>query len=54
LNQCAVKLFSTAQPLNTSTSSEQLQASQVLRIDHADLHFVVVNHDQIVDPMGLE
>src|SRR5258708_23608651 len=36
------------------TRSEQLQAGQILRIDHTDRNFVVINHDEIVDSVGLE
>ena len=35
------------------TRSEQLQAGQILRIDHADRRFVVVHHDEIIDSMRL-
>jgi hypothetical protein len=36
------------------TRSEQLQASEVLRVNHSNRHFVVINDDEIVDPVGLE
>lgn len=36
------------------TRSEQLQARQILGIDNADRHFVVIDYDQIVDPMAFE
>ncbi len=33
---------------------QQLQFGEVLRIDNADWDFVIINHDEIVDPMALE
>jgi hypothetical protein len=36
------------------TRSEQLQAGEVLRVDHSNRHFIVINDDEIVDPVGLE
>src|SRR6266576_4089465 len=37
-----------------TSRSEQLQARQILRIDNAYWHVVVINHDQIVDAMTLQ
>jgi len=33
---------------------EQLQFGEVLRIDNADWDLVIIDHDEIVDPMALE
>ncbi len=33
---------------------EQLQFREILRIDNADWDLVIIDHDEIVDPMALE
>lgn len=40
--------------LPNESSSEQFQPGQILRIDDADGHAAVVDHDQIIDAMTLE
>jgi hypothetical protein len=37
-----------------SESLEQLQSREVLRIDNANWHVVIVNHDKVIDAMTFE
>ena len=38
----------------TYTRLEQLQAREVLRIDDAHRHIVIIDHDKVVDAMAIQ
>src|SRR5207237_10654756 len=49
-----VKLESRKRERGLYTRSEQLQAREILRVHYTYRDFVVINHDEIVDAVGLE